>query len=911
MLSLDFCKVFVASALRLRLIGVASLCGVDVDKNRNSIESPLVKASDACAEEGIMTQYLKERLCNGHAPQRINVTGCYLRETLVSRMMMDRRLVRLISAPTLMGKTVLAYSYAKLVFSFENVLWLDTAHPCILRDLDNGTISDKLHQVMSPQSLVVFEDVPWFGAVRKQRFAAVCEDLLQYGCEVVVTCVPTNDPFADNHQDCLLLTSADLLFSDAEFEEMRSQGFSDYRTRHPKCLLERVPGINDDKKGDSIERFLHAQLEHARSPFEGALTVAVTLLESGSIEELSSVLGVPVLSEDLRISDLRPYVALREFRNRFSAEGFPVGDVIRAFQPFVKRICENLPDSDSDAFLCRIADALVSHRSFDRASKLLMSACGPAARAVWLARNQSVLLESGCAFLAFLIFRSLKRNPASRHPYLQFGNAFAQCQLGNRSVGVDRLLAVARRRDAKMKDRLLSATVAALYSNKEPSKLPLGDSFGSACVQARRESKHASPLLSLWNALLEGDTGLEALEAFSSEADCTQEWLLSAACSLRAARFAYNAAELDEREEELLPSFAERVAKAIEVSAAQAVLEVTLAIVSRELELSDMGEFEHSRQSNVYLAQLETRLRSQRSAYERLCETQASAEQQDAGESGEEKNSTSVAAMVSVPLLEVRVFGGFEVSIDGNRVESEKFTRLKVRALLTLMVLNAGKDLSCDHLASLLWPDSVSHKAKRNFYSIFSMLRRSLITPDGTCPYLTKSQCVCRLDAENLRTDVSDLSEICTRMRFGNVTAAESYDVLEALRQIYRGELLPGESAVPAVEAARAQWRNRVVDSLLSASKNFQAKGDLAAALEYAKQASEYDAHREDCYELLMVLQMTCSQRTAAIETFFQYQKMNAELGLGVSSRIFELYDCIVNDDPLPRFALNREEAFA
>lgn len=432
-----------------------------------------------------MTQYLQERLCNGHAPKRIDVTGNYLRETLVSRMMMDRRSIRVLSAPSLMGKTTLAYSYAKIVFSFENVLWLATSHPCVLRDLDNGTIGAKLRQVLDPQSLVVFEDVPWFGDVRRRAFASVCEGLLEYGCEVLVTCVPACDPFEEGYRNRLLFTSSDLLFSDAELEDMRSKGFVEYRTFNPKYPLERVPGVNNDRKGDAIERFLHDQLEQARSPFERAITVAVVLLESADVDEVSDVVGAEVSVTDLRVFDLRPYVALKGFGSRFCASGFPVNDVVRALRPFAGEICRNLPDGDLDAFLCRIADVLGEHRCFERAAKLLVAACGPQARARWLSRNQAAFLEAGCAFWTFLLFRSLRADPSCRLPPLQLGYGISQCQLGNRSAGVDRLLAVARRKDARPRERLLAATVAALYSSTPPSHLLLGDSFGDMCSRMR------------------------------------------------------------------------------------------------------------------------------------------------------------------------------------------------------------------------------------------------------------------------------------------------------------------------------------------------------------------------------------------------------------------------------------------
>ena len=46
-----------------------------------------------------------------------------------------------------------------------------------------------------------------------------------------------------------------------------------------------------------------------------------------------------------------------------------------------------------------------------------------------------------------------------------------------------------------------------------------------------------------------------------------------------------------------------------------------------------------------------------------------------------------------------------------------------------------------------------------------------------------------------------------------------------------------------------------------------------------------------------MTLQMTCAQRTNAIETFFTYNHMNRELGLSASARMVDLYNCILNDE--------------
>ncbi|MBO4364682.1 MAG: bacterial transcriptional activator domain-containing protein [Eggerthellaceae bacterium] len=859
-----------------------------------------------------MTSYLKDRLCQGFPPQRVNVAGSFNRDALVSRLMMDRQRTRLICAPSCMGKTTLAYAYAQLVFSFDNVLWLDAAHPCILRDLDDGSLAQKLSQVLRPGGLVVFEDVPWFGSVRKQRFSTVCEDLLLHKYEVIVTAIPECDPFGGNWSDCIVLSSLDLLFSDAEIEEMRMRGILPPYLRVSRIRANRIPGMRDRTTG-TVERFLAAQLAEARSALESALTMALVLLGSGRVEDLSEAVGVTVSPEDLRVADLRPYVELHEFRNRFSADGFPVSESLRALQPYAKSVCRELPGSDSEAFLCRIADILLRQGKTDRAANVIIGGCSPASRAVWLMRNFESMLEDGNPLSVVLVYRSLGSGNSMRHVRMVYANGLALCLLGSRQAGVEKLLSVARRRDASEHDRMRAATIAALYSDRSPTQLSLGESFGTCCLHALAATDSAGPLELVWNALLEGDSGLEQLCALPSNRAVGRDWLLAASCCLRTVKSEYSVAEMGATEQRLLRTLVSRMVEGIQSCIGKGSLGTTLALAADELDSFGAGKLGWSHSGSMLLAHLESRLRSQRSAYEKLCETGMKPGGKDRmGSSTLENVGTDGRGVLgSVPLLDVRVFGGFEVSIGDHPADMEKLSRLKVRALLALLVLDAGKDISCEHLGLLLWPDSVPEKARRNFYSIYSMLNRALATPEGDSPYLMRSQGVCRLNVSHLRSDASELLEVCNQMRFGRATAEESYLLLEQLCTLYRGELLPGEATVPAIAAARSRWRNRVVDCVLHGARELQSGADIPAALEYAKTAVSFDPYREDCYELLMVLQMTSGQRTAAIETFFAYNRMNRELGLGTSARMVDLYNCIINDEKLADDVAVREPMYA
>lgn len=243
------------------------------------------------------------------------------------------------------------------------------------------------------------------------------------------------------------------------------------------------------------------------------------------------------------------------------------------------------------------------------------------------------------------------------------------------------------------------------------------------------------------------------------------------------------------------------------------------------------------------------------------------------------------------------MFGSFEVLIGGQPVGRDRLSRLKAKSLLVLLALEPGKDFSCDRLASLLWPESAEDKARKNFYSIFSILKRALSLEDGGCPYLSRTQGICRLNAPYIRTDALEIAEICQRMRHADISGGDAVVLLERLRAVYRGELLPSDSVVNAVESARRVWRNRVVDALILAARRLRDASELSLALEFADFAFDCDSQREDACELVMTLQYSMKQRAGAIETFLEYQQTNRELGLDPSYKMRELYDRIINDD--------------
>lgn len=112
------------------------------------------------------------------------------RKRLLTQMMSSRNSVRILCAPALLGKSVLALQYAKIVFAAQSTIWADAHDPRFLRDLDSGVVLQSLFSVVEDGpacELVVFDDVPHLSIERQDLFVRLLISLRSLGYETVIT----------------------------------------------------------------------------------------------------------------------------------------------------------------------------------------------------------------------------------------------------------------------------------------------------------------------------------------------------------------------------------------------------------------------------------------------------------------------------------------------------------------------------------------------------------------------------------------------------------------------------------------------------------------------------------------------------------------------------------------------------
>ena len=836
--------------------------------------------------------YITRAACNGIMPPQFSKTTIFNRDSLLASMMRSREMVRYLRAPFGFGKSLLACSYARLMFDFKGVYWFDGENPCFLRDLDAHTLLPDLLDATTVGDLVVFDDVPHLGAARRSHVWDVCAGLTKAGREVVVCATPTADPLAGHEAHCICIEANEMLYSEKDRESLRAQGISlrqDLPALHP---VSKVPGLAMCGQ-ESFCQFLRAHIEEMDNPAQSALSFCMLMLERGTVEELELILGIEVSTADITAKQIRSFMEVDEYNGEFAALGFPIKETLTAFSPYMATIANEAGADDSSELAMQLADVLLERGNAERVVQLLMNLCDPHRRSMWLTDWQELMLDRCALSAAESIYDSLRSERWRSKPELKAGSCVRRSLLDCSDGALDELSQVAAKVDYPLRERLLAASFAYVLTEDASLASELEQLFHAQGAPLKREAAGlegaAKQQWVFWSRAAATNAKIDNI---AKRLEAGKHGCLALACCVHRARL--DGVDLGE-----IPQIQKQVKALLENHDGVPVAE--LALLRREvdslgveLDMSQMSLMAAYHRCDLFEDDLEV----QRTVYARskaaLAGAFSSFARAHVAFAGREARRHKKEA---IEPLNMRLLGSFEVRLGSEFIDPKRFKRKKVRTLLSLLALESGHEFSCDNLAERLWGESTFLQARHSLYNSISILRKVLSLADGTCPYLVRSHGVISLKESLVQTDLGAVKELVKRLRYSDPDPDLYQHILEQIRELYKGDLLPSETNEPMLIAAREEWRNRVVNVLVHAAGKLASVGDSTVALQLAEQALVYNPHREDCYEHLMSLQARCGQRPAALGTWRRYRTyMVDELGLDPSKRIADLYERILNE---------------
>lgn len=256
------------------------------------------------------------------SPSAASGTGDALldRKRLLVSLLSDREAVRVICAPSLYGKTVLANQYARMAFSPGDVTWVHASEPEFLLNLDSGNFEKAIDECESaPEKLVVFDGISKLKGKRRTSLVSLMGKLHTKQCEVMVT---TEDATlaSDVELPVVVLNAREMALSHDELPVRRARfaqvglAMEDQR-QLPKRIM--PPVALDKEKG--TQRFLQALLRHVPSSAEEALAYLALFAGSGELDLILGFFDQDSKPDISMVESLFPYAGIRRIASSFCA----------------------------------------------------------------------------------------------------------------------------------------------------------------------------------------------------------------------------------------------------------------------------------------------------------------------------------------------------------------------------------------------------------------------------------------------------------------------------------------------------------------------------------------------------------------------------------------------------------------
>ena len=391
----------------------------------------------------------------------VNFGGYISRGDLISALLQDRDVLRLISAPHGFGKSLLAHEYAQRVFADGRVYWVDARSPEFLQELDknklyistktfdddnasstntkgsakarsnnkklnnkkvnsknskdNSKQAENAEVKTGPGSLVIIDDIPYLDEARTQTLSDCIDALLYEHTEVIVTTIPSHDVLRSAQSDRLLFRGQDLLITEEECNAQHPAHTPEAQMLRVKLwqqanesFLGRVPSVyfNTKESEDQAQRCLQGFFEEKLPANILRSAFAMLILQKGKNEDLACI-GAELSEEESELlDDDYAFLGINMMQHSFDILDFPLSRLRECIDS--ARISDDLLSTE-DTMIPKILTLLMSKEEIERAGSILDIFYADEQCAAWLSEEGWDLLDRGEYILVEKLFERCPR----------------------------------------------------------------------------------------------------------------------------------------------------------------------------------------------------------------------------------------------------------------------------------------------------------------------------------------------------------------------------------------------------------------------------------------------------------------------------------------------------------------------
>lgn len=234
--------------------------------------------------------------------------------------------------------------------------------------------------------------------------------------------------------------------------------------------------------------------------------------------------------------------------------------------------------------------------------------------------------------------------------------------------------------------------------------------------------------------------------------------------------------------------------------------------------------------------------------------------------------------------IEIRVFGGFAVEVDGRSIALDR-VKPRARAVLRFLSVRPGVAIHREVIQEALWPDVDSPTGARSLHVAISALRglfADALSADST-RLIAREGDAYRLAVEPGQVDVGRFERDMARARAtrngaGKVGAGTA-DFAAALA-LYRGDLLPQDGPAEWAVERREHFRREAVEAATIVAEDALASGDLEEAIRVCRRGLELDRFHDPLWRVLIAARDQAGDAGAASRDRREYASILEGLGL-------------------------------
>lgn len=214
----------------------------------------------------------------------------------------------------------------------------------------------------------------------------------------------------------------------------------------------------------------------------------------------------------------------------------------------------------------------------------------------------------------------------------------------------------------------------------------------------------------------------------------------------------------------------------------------------------------------------------------------------------------------------VHLFGSIEIDLGMLRMDARSFGGRKPKQVFELMLLQRGRPVSAEQLASTLWPDDSLVAGIATVQHYVSVLRRRLdrLRPGGSV--FVSSRWGYELDPDAFSLDLDRFDAVVAQA--GAALPALQRPLFGRALDMIRGDVLADEVDAPWAVDVRTRYRRAHAQLLVQACAAALRMNDPVAALELARTAVVREPYAEPSACMLMAAAYAAGDVAASLRAY-------------------------------------------